>query len=143
MAAPAASSAGEAPSSPRLVAVFVCRSDSQPSQLHTHLPLLCNIASRSSPKRIVRLVQLPKGMEARLAASLAIPQVGFLGLIEGAPGSASLLRFLEENVPAVKVPWLEDSLEYQPTTVRAMKTIAPPSHKKKTIVRVDSIEKMV
>lgn len=129
----------KAPSKPRLLAVFVCRSDSQPSQLHSHLPVLCNIASRSSPEHTVRLVQLPKGAEARLAISLAIPQVGFLGLMEGAPGSTSLLHFLEEKVPAIEVPWLEGYLGYQPTVIRAMKTIAPPT--KKTVVRVDAIDK--
>lgn len=90
----------------------------------------------------MRLVQLPRGAEARLAASLVIPQVGFLGLIEGAPGSTLLLRFLEEKVPVVKVPWLEGLIGYQPTVVRAMKTVAPPQSKK-TIVRVDSTEKIM
>lgn len=127
------------PSKPRLLAVFVCRSDSQPSQLHSHLPVLCNIASRSSPEHIVKLVQLPRGAEARLTASLAIPRVGFLGLMEGAPGSTSLLHFLEEKVPGIKVPWLEGG--FQPTAIRAMKTIAPTPTKKK-IVRVDRTEKV-
>lgn len=131
--------AEKTPSKPRLLAVFVCRSDSQPSQLHSHLPVLCNIASQSSPEHTVRLVQLPKGAEARLTTSLAIPQVGFLGLMEGAPGSTSLLHFLEEKVPAIEVPWLSGSLGYQPTVIRAMKTIAPPT--KKTVVRVDTTDK--
>lgn len=131
---------------PRILAVFVCRSDSQPSQLHAHFPLLCNVASRPFPERPVRLVQLPKGAEVRLAASLAIPQAGFLGLMEGAPGLSSLLRFLDEKVPAVKVPWLGGSLGYQTTSVKAMKTIAPPprktpkGHSIKTVVRVGSRE---
>lgn len=129
------------PSKPRLLAVFVCRSDSQPSQLHSHLPVMCNIASQSSPEHTVRLVQLPKGAEARLTTSLAIPQVGFLGLMEGAPGSTSLLHFLEERVPAIEVPWLSGSLGYQPTVIRAMKTIAPPA--KKTVVRVGTTDKTV
>lgn len=124
---------------PRLLAVFVCRSDSQPSQLHSHLPVLCNIASRSSPEHTVRLVQLPRGAEARLTSSLAVPRVGFLGLMEGAPGSTLLQSFLEEKVLAVRVPWLEGSLGYRPTVIRAMKTIAPPA--KKTVIQVDNTGK--
>ncbi|KAH0608475.1 uncharacterized protein H6S33_001609 [Morchella sextelata] len=131
---------------PRL-AVFVCRSDSQPSQLHSHLPLLCGIVSKASPGLPIRLVQLPKGAQARLETSLAIPQAGFLGLMEGAPGSTVLLQFLDENVPAIKIPWLEGFPGYQTTMIKAMTTTAPQSKKGqkeyavKKVVRVDRSDK--
>lgn len=83
----------------------------------------------------------------RLETSLAIPQVGFLGLVEGAPGSSALIQFLDDNVPAIKIPWLEGFPGYLATMIKAMKTTAPPPKKTqkeysvKELIRVDRADK--
>ncbi|KAL7275753.1 RNase P and RNase MRP subunit [Rhizina undulata] len=122
-----------------LRAVFVCRSDSQPSQLHAHIPLLCGIASRSTgkgdgeeaqqTKKPVRLIQLPKGSDARLSAALGISRTGFLGLMDEAPGSRALLDFIEKSVGEITIPWLSqtEGASYHPTIIKTLKSTAPPA----------------
>lgn len=115
-------------------AVFVCRADSQPPQLHSHFPVLCGLAEGKGKEvggHPVRLVQLPKGANARLAASLGIPRVGFLGIMEGAPGSSPLMSFLDRTVPPVRIPWLDRGFEYRRAKIKAMKTTTSITARKK------------
>ncbi|RPA87595.1 hypothetical protein BJ508DRAFT_62530 [Ascobolus immersus RN42] len=106
-----------------LQAVFVCRADGQPSQLHAHLPLMCVMASTS--EHTVFLIQLPKGAEGKLSERLAVPRVGFLGLKKGAPGAEVLYEYIGKHIPAVRRPgWLEKTGEYIGIKPKALHTIA-------------------
>jgi len=117
-------------------AVFVTRADSQASLLHSHIPLLCGLASgEGEGGGVVRLVQLPKGSEARLADALGIARAGFVGLLEGAPEEvvAGLMEVVEEYVLPVRVPWLEEERrgvgEYRAVNVKVVKTYATVQEK--------------
>ncbi|KAG9243507.1 hypothetical protein BJ878DRAFT_510378 [Calycina marina] len=105
------------------VAVFVTRTSESPA-LHEHLPQLIVTASlactTSSP---TRLVQLPEGSEDRLAQALGIPRVSFLGLLEGAPHSTSLLDLVREAVAPIEIPSLK-GVEYLPVKINAIQTTA-------------------
>lgn len=111
---------GEAVPEP-LAAVFVPRSD-QSSLLHSHLPVLIQVASPETC-----LIALPKGAEARLSAALRIPRVGLLGMKKNAPSAAALLNFIKENVPAVQVPWIQEAAaaRYLPVEINVIETTAP------------------
>ncbi|KAI9880217.1 MAG: hypothetical protein M1830_004803 [Pleopsidium flavum] len=109
------------------VAIFVPRS-SQPSILYAHLPLLiatASLASSFSPP--IRLVTLPKVADARLSAALALPRVGLIGLMEGAPHSAALSDYVREHVSKVEVPWLNEAKagKYLPLKVKAVQMMTP------------------
>jgi ribonuclease P/MRP protein subunit POP3 len=105
-------------------AIFVLRS-SQPSILHAHLPQLIATASLAQPELPpIRLVQLPKGCDARLCVALGLSRVSFIGILEGAPHSRSLIDFVRDNVPEIEVPWLEEvrKMSYMPVKINAIET---------------------
>ena len=110
-----------------LAAVFVPRVG-HPPILHVHLPMLCKLASIAFPQSLpIRLVSLPKGAEERLASSLCIPQVGLVGIIEGAPGSAPIIDYVRQHVQAVQIPWPEKVLSglYLPVEIKTIRTTDP------------------
>ena len=87
------------------------------------MPLLTATASLATPTTSpIRLVTLPKGAEARLCAALALPRVGFLGLMDGAPHATPLVEYVREHVPSVEVPWLKEAAvaKYLPLKVSAV-----------------------
>ncbi|TGZ82050.1 hypothetical protein EX30DRAFT_394930 [Ascodesmis nigricans] len=100
----------------RLRCVFVCRADGHPTQLHAHLPALCQLA-----KPPVKLLALPKGAESRLTESLGIPRLGVLGLVEGAPGTDILWEAIEP-LPTVEVPWVKERSEWQTPKIKQIQT---------------------
>ncbi|KAI9815551.1 MAG: hypothetical protein M1827_002685 [Pycnora praestabilis] len=115
-----------------LAAVFLPRG-AQPPILHSHLPLLTATASLSNPSSPkIRLVTLPKNAEARLAATLSLPRVGLLGLMKDASHAEPLIEYVQQNVGAVEVPWLEEVTagEYLPVKINALETTAPFATKK-------------
>ncbi|CUS13738.1 unnamed protein product [Tuber aestivum] len=122
---------------PAMRAVFVTRADSQALLLHSHIPLLCGLASgEGGGGVVVRLVQLPRGSEARLADALGIVRAGFVGLLEGAPEElvAGLMEVVERYVLPVRVPWLDEQggvREYKPVNVKVAKTYATVQGKRK------------
>lgn len=108
-------------------AIFVLRS-SQATILHDHLPQLVATASSAFPQLpATRLVQLPKGCDARLCEALALPRVSFIGLLDNAPYSKSLADFVRSCVPEVNVPWLQEAKKanYLPVKINAIETLAP------------------
>jgi ribonuclease P/MRP protein subunit POP3 len=110
-----------------LAAVFVCRS-SQPSVLHAHLPQLAATASLRNPNlQPTRLVQLPPGSEDRLSSALGLPRASFVAVMADAPHSKPLLDLVQELVPVIEVPWLEEArkAEYMPVKVNSILTTAP------------------
>ena len=116
-----------------LAAVFVPR-EGHPSILHAHLPILCKVASMAFPQSLsTRLVWLPKGAEERLASALRLPRVGIVGIVEAAPGSASVIDYVRQHVRAVEVPWVElaKSGVYLPVKIKTIQTTTPVNSKSK------------
>jgi hypothetical protein len=112
-------------------AIFVPRS-SQPPILHSHLPQLVATASAANPELpATRLVQLPKGCEARLSEALRLPRVSFIGLLDGAPHSKSLVDTVREGVPVIEIPWLEEAKKsvYLPLKINAIESFVPVAKK--------------
>ncbi|RPA96028.1 hypothetical protein L873DRAFT_1829638 [Choiromyces venosus 120613-1] len=118
---------------PKMKALFVTRADSQSSLLHSHIPLLCSLASGDG-EDVVRLVQLPRGAEARVADALGIARAGFVGLLEGAPEEVvgGLMEVVRGCVGRVKVPWLEEGeREHMGVDIKVVKTFATVQEKGK------------
>ena len=125
--------AARLPAARPVAAVFV-PSHGHPTIVHDHLPMLCKTASLATPSSLpVRLVFLSKDAEERLASSLKIPRVGPIGLLEDAPGSAPLINYVREMVPALEVPWLHKMIAgiYIPVEIKAIHTTAPIEPKAK------------
>ena len=110
-----------------LAAVFIPRSDHAPI-LTSHLPLLVYTASLvRRPSPAIRLVNLPKGAEARLCAALHLPHVSFVGLFKGAPNATPLIDFVTECVGPVEVPWFKEAGmgTYMPVEIKSLETTEP------------------
>jgi len=115
-------------------ALFVLRS-SQPPILHAHLPQLVAAASLARPEcEPTRLVQLPKGSDARVCTALGIPRVSFIGILEGAPNAKSLIDLVEESVSKIDIPWMKEIQEakYRPVKINAIETFATIKNKSVT-----------
>ncbi|KAF8430468.1 hypothetical protein BGX38DRAFT_1232278 [Terfezia claveryi] len=98
---------------PYLTAIFLTRSDSQPTPLHAHLPMLTYLSSLPTHAYPTLLVPLPKGAAAKLENALGLPNANFIGLWSTLPetGTArTLLELVRSVVQPVKVPWLEGKL---------------------------------
>jgi hypothetical protein len=112
-------------------AIFVPRS-SQPPILHAHLPQLVVTASLANPELpATRLVQLPKGCDARLSEALGLPRFSFIGLLDGAPHSKSLVDIVRESVPEIEIPWLKEAKKsvYMPVKINAIESFVPVAQK--------------
>jgi hypothetical protein len=117
-------------------AILVPRS-SQPSTLHAHLPQLIATASLAYPELpATRLVQLPKGCDARLCEALGLPRVSFIGILDGAPHSKSLVDLVRECVPEIEIPWLQEAKKavYLPVKINAIETFVPVAKKEQKVV---------
>lgn len=113
-------------------AIFVTQA-SQPPILRAHLPQLVTTASLANPELpVTRLVQLPKGCEARLSKALALPRVSFIGILDGAPHSKSLVDLARECVPIIEIPWLEEAKKsvYLPLKINAIESFVHVAAKK-------------
>jgi hypothetical protein len=116
---------------PHFAAIFVPRSG-QPSILHAHLPQLiatASLAHRELPS--TRLVQLPKGCDRRLCEALGLPRVSFIGVLDGAPHSKSLIDQVRECVPEIEISWLREAngSVYLPVKINAIDTFVPVAKK--------------
>lgn len=123
-----------APVDAHFSAIFVLRS-SQPAILHTHLPQLIATASLAYPELpATRLVQLPRGSEGRLCEVLGLPRVSFIGLLEGAPHSQSLVDLIRQCVPKIEIPWLHEAKQstYMPVKINAIETFVTAPKKNQT-----------
>lgn len=119
-----------------MAAIFVATS-TQPAVLHAHLPQLIFTAALAHPSLPpTRLVQLPKGSDARLCDALGLPRVSFIGILEGAPHTKALIDHVRETVPEIDVPWLREVKEemYLKVKVNAIETFAPMVVKEKKCV---------
>ncbi|KAI1365185.1 hypothetical protein F5Y08DRAFT_188741 [Xylaria arbuscula] len=112
-------------------AIFVARSG-QPNALSSHLPQMAAVAPKSHPLQPpIRLVELPRGCEARLCESLGIPRVSCIGICVGAPNSSALIDFTREHVAMIKAPWFQEATdgEYRPTKINSILTVIGVSKK--------------
>ncbi|KAF8423257.1 hypothetical protein EV426DRAFT_602824 [Tirmania nivea] len=101
------------PPQPYLTTIFLTRSDSQPTPLHAHLPMLTYLSSLPTHAHPTLLVPLPKGAAEKLKNVLGLPSANFIGLWSTLPGTGTartLLELVRRVVQPVKVPWLEGKL---------------------------------
>jgi ribonuclease P/MRP protein subunit POP3 len=98
----------------------------QSSMLYEHLPQLVANASRAHSSRpSTKLLQLRSSFHPRLCAALGLPHVSFIGLVDGAPHSISLLNELQRSVADIEIPWLDEAttLRYIPTKVNIIESV--------------------
>lgn len=51
---------------------------------------------------------LPSSAETRIATALHLPRVGAIGILEGAPGTESLVSYVKDHVGDVECKWIEE-----------------------------------
>ncbi|RPB23150.1 hypothetical protein L211DRAFT_839122 [Terfezia boudieri ATCC MYA-4762] len=103
----------DTPPQPYLTTIFLTRSDSQPTPLHAHLPMLTYLSSLPTHAYPTLLVPLPKGAAAKLENALGLPNANFIGLwstLQETGTTGTLLELVRSVVQPVKVPWLEGKL---------------------------------
>lgn len=100
--------------------VFVCKPDIEPPLITQQFPTLCYTSSTES--NIVKLIALPRGSMSKIEEALGKP-TGIIGM-ESFEGISSSFKDLLDDVPDVKVPWLEN-MSYQALNVKMLKTTAP------------------
>ncbi|PQE08210.1 RNAse p and RNAse mrp subunit protein [Rutstroemia sp. NJR-2017a WRK4] len=107
-----------------ITAIFVARSN-LPSILYSHLPQLITTASKAHPdKPPTKLVQLPRGVESRLALALGLQRVSFIGILDGAPHCKALVDLVRECVSDIEIPWLDEvqKAEYLEVKINSIET---------------------
>lgn len=120
-----------APTEIHFSAIFAIRS-TQPPILNAHLPQLVATASLARPELPpTRLVQLPRGSDDRISEALGLPRVSFVGLLEDAPNSRSLVDLIRDMVRPVEIPWIPEvkKSKYLPVKINIIETTAPISKK--------------
>lgn len=108
----------------KLAVVFVSKY-TLPALLTSSIPTLVAAASaRHLSRPPIRLVVLPREAEKRLAEALFQPRVGFIGLLQDAPGGKALIDMAMRTSP-VDVPWLQAyaELEYRPVRIKTTLSI--------------------
>ncbi|OAG40312.1 hypothetical protein AYO21_05403 [Fonsecaea monophora] len=108
-----------------LSVVFVCRRN-LPDIMTSSIPLL--LASSAPATTRARLVEWSSQAEEQVARALHQPRVGVLGIGEGAPGAETLLRFVQDNVDAVDVPWLDHTPKptYHSVNIQTVESVSKP-----------------
>ena len=86
--------------------VFVCRKN-LPDIMTSSLPLL--IATSALPATRAKLIDVSTQAEEQIARALDQPRVGVLGMDAHVPGAETMLRFLQDNIASVDVPWLDQA----------------------------------
>ena len=108
----------------KLAVVFVSKY-TLPALLTSSIPTLVAAASaRHFSHPPIRLVILPREAEKRLAEVLFQPRVGFIGLLQDAPGGKALIDMAMRTSP-VDVPWLKSYAElgYRPVRIKTSLSI--------------------
>lgn len=91
----------------KLAVVFVCTS-TLPVMLTSSIPTLVAAASARHPSDSpIRLVALPIQAEKRLADAISLLRVGFVGILQDAPGAQALVDIAREKARSVDIPWLK------------------------------------
>lgn len=83
--------------------------------------MLVAAASACQPSDLpIRLVSLPRGAEKRLADVLFQPRVGFVGVLQDAPGGTALIHMATDKISPVHIHCLRSDaqVEYMPVSVK-------------------------
>lgn len=113
----------------KVAAVFVCTS-TLPALLTSSIPTLVAAASARHPSHPpIRLISLPREAEKRLAGALFQPRVGFVGLLQDAPGGKALIDMVMDKTTAVDVPWAraDAQAKYRPVSIMTTSPLAEQS----------------
>jgi len=128
--APVASAAGspeEANPIVDMAAIFVCTL-TLPALLTSVIPPYMAAASARQPSRTqIRLVSLPVQAERLLANTLFQSRVGFVGLLQDAPGAKELIRLTRDRASLVDVPWSTKDTQVEYKSVCIKTTTSPKS----------------
>lgn len=108
---------------PQLAAVFAL--GSRDSIVHSHLPIMCALASRSrSAEHAIRLVYLDADAHTQLSQALALPRVGVIGImfkeeLDCPAALKNLIAFSRDHLSPAKCSLLDLSVEglYRPLEV--------------------------
>lgn len=116
----------------KVAAVFVSVA-TLPSLLTSSIPSLVAAAStRHHPGSPIRLVSLPREAEKRLAEALFQPRVGFVSLLQDAPGGKALIDMAREKLSQVELPWMKSFAKGEYTPVSIYTTSSRPGRDGKT-----------
>ncbi|KAL0951566.1 hypothetical protein HGRIS_008248 [Hohenbuehelia grisea] len=120
-----------------IAVLFVCKDDMDPPLLTNHLPHL--VAAHNSVKKTdpIKLVPLPKGSEASLAAAFGLRRLAVIGM-DSYPPLLEPLRHLLDSVPVLRTPWLSTNAPpLIPTHIKQVRTSAPVDMKASKEKRVE------
>ena len=110
-----------------MAAIFVCTL-TLPALLTSVIPPYMAAASTRQPSRTqIRLVSLPAQAERLLANTLFQSRVGFVGLLQDAPGAKELIRLTRDRASLVDVPWSTKDTQVEYKSVCIKTTTSPKS----------------
>ncbi|TLD30512.1 hypothetical protein PspLS_02338 [Pyricularia sp. CBS 133598] len=114
--------------------ILVARSGHS-SAFHSHFPQMVAMASKSRPDQpAIRLLGFSKSCEDRLSDCLGVPRVSSVALRAGAPLSKPLIEFVQQHVPIIEIPWVEEvTAGYQETKIKTVE--APVGRKKQRVAK--------
>ncbi|RMZ92003.1 hypothetical protein DV736_g739, partial [Chaetothyriales sp. CBS 134916] len=93
----------------RPAAVVAC-SSAMPSPFLNGLPLLVALASMAGGSdQPIRLVGISSQFETAVSNAVFLPRVGVMALYEDSQSSKALVNYIRNEVPPVKVAWLEQA----------------------------------
>ncbi|UKZ82266.1 hypothetical protein TrVFT333_010051 [Trichoderma virens FT-333] len=104
--------------------IFVARG-SQSQAFNQHFPQMVAAASRNLPdNEKIRLVGLSKPRSERIGSTLGIPRVSSVAVSRHAPGADALFAVVQNIVPPVDSPWLNEtpSTVYKTTRIGSVET---------------------
>ena len=119
-------SAAQDDTATKLSVVFVCRK-SLPDTMTSSLPSL--MAASSSAGERAKLVDISTEAEELIARALHQPRVGVLGIEVATPGADALLRAVQDNIPAIEVPWLDQKMPPTYNSVKIHTSVTPAKSK--------------
>ena len=108
-----------------LSVVFICRKNLPDIMTSSFRHLIAT--SAPGPTR-AKLVDLSKQAEEKIARAVGQPRVGVLGVEEATPGAETLLRFVQENIAPLAIPWLDQAPapSYYPVKIQTAVSVSKP-----------------
>lgn len=103
-----------------------------PSIITTHLPTMIHTSSLNFPTLPpTRLIPLSQRQADQLKSILSLARASHVGILDSAPGAEPLIAVIRENVPVMKVGWLDEveKREYLETKINAIETYVGVSRK--------------
>ncbi|KAJ7225356.1 hypothetical protein GGX14DRAFT_349878 [Mycena pura] len=124
--------------------IVVCRADVDPQILIDHLPHEVAAFNSAQPPEPIKIIPLPKGAEASLAAAAGFRRVAVIAMDIETPGLAAFTSILD-SVPTLAAPWLTSiapsappvKKQLIPTHVKQLRTTAPKDMKLAKSIRAE------